>query len=368
MKTRLIATSAMLLTAMSALAQDGSATLNTSGNWSNALIWSPNSFAPINGQNGQNWNATVNASTVTVDMAVAIQNLLFGGGTINGAHTLTLHGIGSAWTGGTFSGTGITQIASGATLNISGTALKEIAGRALNIGGGTGTAITTWTGAGNINLADGIIRMQTGGLFDIQNDQQIGDNNANSANGALVVEGGGILRKSAGGATTTIGGTLGSGTNTVNTTVNAGGLVEVQSGTLRFLGTFSNHGTANANARTLLLNGGGTSSGTFHAGENGTIQFTGGTQTLTTVDMQTAAITGAGRTSVAGGRLDVAGMVTVDAENFGISSGTLGGAGTLNISGTFEFSGGAMDTAGGVTNLLEGATASISGSSTSFQA
>ena len=362
MKTRLIATSAMLLTAMSALAQDGSATLNTSGNWSNALIWSPNSFAPINGQNGQNWNATVNASTVTVDMAVAIQNLLFGGGTINGAHTLTLHGIGSAWTGGTFSGTGITQIASGATLNISGTALKEIAGRALNIGGGTGTAITTWTGAGNINLADGTIRVQNGGLFDIQNDQQIGDNNANSANGALVVEGGGILRKSAGGATTTIGGTLGSGTNTVNTTVNAGGLVEVQSGTLRFLGTFSNHGTANANARTLLLNGGGTSSGTFHAGENGTIQFTGGTQTLTTVDMQTAAITGAGRTSVAGGRLDVAGMVTVDAENFGISSGTLGGAGTLNISGTFEFSGGAMDTAGGVTNLLEGATASISGS------
>lgn len=326
MKNSLLTTTALLLLSHGVIrAQDGNATLIGNGSWATPGIWSssPAGFAPINGQNSQNWNATVNANTVTVDTAISIQNLLFGGGIISGAQTLTLNGAGSSWTGGMFGGSGITLVDSNAALSISGSNAKQIAGRALNIGGGASTAAATWTGAGNLVLFNGGINVKSNGLFDIQTAADIGDNDS-SVSGTLVVEGGGVLRKSVDTGTTSIGSHFGSGGG-VTTTVMTNGRVEALAGVLEFVG----------NSPSVA--------GTLHAGDGARIDLNTGT-TLNTGALITSA--GSGRVQN-NSTLTVAGAAGVGDSANSIAgllrtASTLTGNGTLSVNngGRIEWTGG----------------------------
>ncbi len=245
------------------------------------------------------------------------------GGTLGGSGTLTVSSA-LAWTGGTMSGSGATTLAAGSVATMSGAAVKTLAGRAVNVGG-----TLTWTGTGNFALNSGTLTVQSGGLFDIQTGASIGDIDSGAA-GALVVAG--TLRKSAG-TQTSIGGNLGAGTGSVATMVSAGGLVQVQSGTVQFDGAVASSGGFNAAAGSVLRFSAGTSnlnSGTALAG-TGSYQLTGGTLNINTA---------------------------LNAANVTISGGTLGGSGTLTVASALAWSGGTMSGSGATT--VSGAT-TISG-------
>src|SRR5262249_39220698 len=155
------------------------------------------------------------------------------------------------WAGGTLSGTGVTNAGGGMQITGSGHTLNA---RTLNNGGGAtlqgpNSTVTMGNGA--------VLNNQSGATLDIQNDNGFTFNNVLAA----TINNDGMFQRP-----------LGSGVADVNgVTFNnsAAGVVDVQSGTLN-------------------LSGGGASAGTFMA-SGGTLQFGGGTHTLST----TATVTGA---------------------------------------------------------------------------
>ena len=287
-----------------------------------------------------------NTSTLTVAGAATVTGTLQQQGTLTGAGTLTVPGR-LDWTTGTLSGAGATDISAGGTLNLSGAASKTLSGRPVNV---SGTA--TWT-AGDIVFYNGTLTVLAGGLFDIQTDADVRDNDGGAPGEVVVL---GTLRKSAGAGTTAVGSHFGGGGG-VNATVGVGGVVQVTSGTLQFDNAFNNHGSAQAQGSVLILAGGGNSSGTFERDAAGLHQFTGGTQTLTSG----AGFVGDGQALVAGGRLDVAAGAEVNVKHLTLSSGYQGGAGRLNITHSFTWTGGRLDGSG--TNVLAaGSVSTMSGS------
>jgi uncharacterized repeat protein (TIGR01451 family) len=131
-------------------------------------------------------------------------------------------------------------------LNISGNANKVLDGRTLNNGG-----TLNWSGAGDIDLSNSaVINNLAGATFNIQNDETL------FATGT--VTNAGLLTKTGGIGTTTI--------ESGVTFSNNGGSVTVQSGTLRFDGTYvQNSGSTTVGAGAVLLTGGRTNilGGTF---------------------------------------------------------------------------------------------------------
>jgi hypothetical protein len=204
----------------------------------------------------------VSSPVLTVAGNVSTANLEISSGTLNGSGAVTVSG-GLAWSGGTMSGAGSTTLTAGSISSISGSDTKTLSTRAL-VYEGAGTQVT-WSGTGNIQ-SDGSITVQNGALFDIQNNQVMGDGNNNTVSGTLVIGNGGTLRKSAGGGTSTIGGSLGFGGDTVNASVGSSGTVEVQSGTLAFANTVTNHSGTTLTGGTWNVSGGSTLA--FNAGSN----------------------------------------------------------------------------------------------------
>lgn len=57
----------------------------TTNHWSNSAHWSTAPFFPNNGNGGFTYDVFVNGGTVTLDLDVAIQALIFTGGTLMSA-------------------------------------------------------------------------------------------------------------------------------------------------------------------------------------------------------------------------------------------------------------------------------------------
>jgi hypothetical protein len=239
---------------------------------------------------GTGLSRVVNGGTVNISGGVTGQRFeLASGGTLSGGGNLTITETFN-WTGGTMSGAGITVISAGGSLNISGSTGSKILWGAHTV---DNWGTTTWSGATDINGGEGaIFNNRTGGIFNIQNSQTF----SVSYSGALILNNAGVFRKSAGALTT----------------------IEA---------VFNNTGTGSVDVQTgtLSLTGGGKSSGTFNVTSLGVLNFAGGVDTLNTG----ARFTGTGFSRVvSSGTVDIDGSVT--AQNFELASG-----GTLTGIGTF---------------------------------
>lgn len=103
-------------------AADVSATwLGGDGNWGDATQWNTNPNYPNNG-NGVTYDATINSGTAALDRDITIQRFFLNGGALTGSFDLTLK-EGLTWTAGTLSSSGAINLSAGSTSTISGSSL-----------------------------------------------------------------------------------------------------------------------------------------------------------------------------------------------------------------------------------------------------
>ncbi len=211
---------------------------------------------------------TVNFNGGTVNFAAATNlpgpaNL--SGGSLGGGGAATFGNL--TWTGGTMTGTGSTEVAAGTTLNITPTSSYVWLARTIDNFG----AVTL---GGNYNLlgtgggSTPTINNQPGATLNIQTDIGL----ANWDSTPAVLNNAGTVMKSGGTGASMVGSTW--------TFYNAG-TVAVETGTLTCNGPFNNSGIAAAQGGTLSFGGGGTSTGTFNAATGCALNFNGGAYTLT---------------------------------------------------------------------------------------
>lgn len=353
MKRHLLSATLALLLPAAAQAQTGTATVNANGNWSSTGTWTstPAGFAPINGQNGQNWNAIINNSsrTVTVDAATTLEGLTFSAGAIQGANTLTLNAA-STWSGGIFSTAGgITNFDGGVTITANS---QTIDARTINLSG------TSSIGAGTLNMGGGAT-LANSGTFNISNASAL--QFVNLGGGTVSNTGTGIINKS------------GAGTATV-----AGGL------------SFSNAGTVNVDAGILAVTG-GAANGTFDIDAGAEFQMVGGNFSTYTMNADVK-IMGAGifkqsATSV-GSTMIFNGVSTGSDGNLGLTNGAMSfstgasfettgsftmtggeirGAGTATFGALSQWSGGNIGNAGGTLHFKGGLNIVANGQELSAQ-
>lgn len=246
-------------------------------------------------------HGVVDGAFVTVSGKVSAGNFEVASRNLAGAGTLSVYNL--RWTGGSMTGTGVTDAR--VTLEISGDADKVLESRTLN---NAGTA--TWKGTGNIGMGNGAVFNNTG-TFNAENNAKF----------------------------THTGGTPASFNNQGN--FNKRGAKPI---TFFPNVAFNNTGTVTVEFGDLELRGGGTTTqpGAFDARRDAEVKIAGGTYTL-----DNAAFFGEGRFHVNGGTVEVRG--TVGMSRFILSSGTLTGAGTLDVFGDLGWTGGTMG-GSGVTN------------------
>jgi uncharacterized repeat protein (TIGR01451 family) len=174
----------------------------------------------------------IQGGTLMVSNNVTVPVLLLESGVIDGPATLTL-GTVATWGGGTMQGSGVTEVASGTTLNMQGL-IKILNARTLRPLAGSGVIWTlgtlSMTGGGNIDNT---------GVFSVTFDGTI--NNSGTA-GPFVNNNGGTLRKS-----TTTGSLTLNGVSLTNS-----GIVDIDLGKIDVSGTYLQ--TA-AGSLDILLNG-----------------------------------------------------------------------------------------------------------------
>ncbi len=246
-----------------------------------------------------------------VDSAQLHAPFTLSGGTLTGAGTITV-AASMVWSGGSMTGSGVTNAEGG--LTIDGSGVKTIHERTLN---NAGTAI--WSGTGNLTGGVGsTINNLPTGLFDIQTDAAF----ASGVIGTKTFNNAGTLRKS-----------VATGTTNVSAW------------------EFNNSGSVVVQTGTLSINSGGSSTGAYSLSQDATLAISGSTYTLGAG----ASASGAGVLLVNGGTLTVADAAEVEVENFTLSSGTLTGAGTLDVTGLLRWTGGQMTGSGatGASGTLE---------------
>ncbi len=292
--------------------------LGSNTNWSNPANWNngvpgAGDTAVFNSSSGTHNQAILDAAaagavaaldinwsgTLTLARSLSVtQEMTLANGTVTGAGDLTAGGS-LTWSGGTLSGTGNTTVTQGATLTLSG------GSKTLDHRGFTNAGTGMWQGTGSFQITNGAVFLNQGS-FDDQNNQSVSDNAGTFTNS-------GTFTKSAGTGTTSFG-----------TTFNNNGRVLVQVGTVN-------------------LTNGGSSGGTFTVAAQATLQFGGGTSTLT----PNATVSGAGLVNVTSGTVNVNGSLNVTGTtqvaggtaNFNHAAASLG---TVTISnGTANFSTGA---------------------------
>ena len=253
----------------------------------------------------------------SLSLAQASETEIFtlSGGTLTGVGSLTVNNQ-AIWSSGTLDG--------GGTLNIPGTATLTISGSTVNFRSYTinNAGTTLWSGIGNINTGIGA-RFNNTDLFDIKSNQSFAHNLGGAAP-LFTNTTTGIFRKSAG-----------TGTTTMNVSLQNDGLVDVDTGTLNITRAGTSTATFDVAAITVLRF---TTSYTANLGTtitgDGLTRLTGGTFTLGATAIDADAIT-AFNLALAGATLGGTGHLTLDANaQMAWSSGTLDGGGTLNIPGT----------------------------------
>jgi len=314
-----------------------------SADWFDPGNWSPA------GVPGANDVATVNSGTVDIPTDATVAALTFGGGTIQGAGTLTVTGT-LDWTAGRMGGTGATVISPGAKVTVSGTGFKTVTdNRRFDNAGAiviVGAATLGVGGTGSPSPSNPTVN--NGGLIDFQGDGAVGFGSGTLSNT-------GIVRKSGG---------LGAAVIKA-ATFNNDGSVEAQAGTFQVGRDFAT--------------GAGTSAGAFTVAGGATLQFSslGVTHTLT----DTSSVSGAGNVTFAAGRMEIHGGYNVQGTtsisgsstiaNFNsdavtpslsLTGGILGGAAKLTVAGASSWTAGRM-TGSGATVISPGATLNVSGAS-----
>ncbi|MBI4693232.1 MAG: hypothetical protein HY749_04345, partial [Gammaproteobacteria bacterium] len=241
----------------------------------------------------------------------ATTTLTLSAGSLGGAGTINLAGLGT-WSGGSLgTGAGTFDVLTGGELDIT-------TGGAKNVTGGYTLATT---GTGLVKLVSGSFNLGGGNFTNAGTFQMAGDFGIQPNGGTNLFTNTGSVLKSAG--------AIGSPINVPIADTN---------------GTWTN-----AASGPLQLFGGGTGSGTFNfAASTGSLAFSSGTFTL---DNLTAAAGNAVR--VNGGTVIVNGMGTLPG-TLALSSGNLGGAGTIDLSGLGTWSGGNLGTGTGTFDVLSG--------------
>ena len=331
----------------------------SSGVTGNAGSFSASSNATITFSGGQTFNDGTSFSSpagniriisgaTTISGTLTSAGLEFAGGDLYGSATI---GGTMAWTAGTWRAADVVTFSAGSTLSLRGTADKLLVradgygsgGRILRTGG-----TLVWSDSGRIVGNDGAgIDVITGGLLEIRNDSSFvygGGGNIPLLTNA------GTVRKVASAGTTVF-----ESVALINT-----GRLELLGGSLNLTnsGGLANQGVVDVQAGTLTSSAGGmtSSGGAFNVSSGAQIRYTGGTNTIVN-----STFAGAGFVEVAGGTLLVSGATI--SGNVRLSSGAIGGGGTLTVNsgGSFQWQGGALfDT--GTLAIASGGSLQISGS------
>jgi hypothetical protein len=252
---------------------------------------------------------------LTVNTNLSVQRLqlttvLQGSGNVTVTGTLTWN------TPGQMKGTGATILAATGTANLVGTSNSWRLERTF-----TNHGVVNWTGTGALDLV-APFQNQAGALFHAASDADT------SPFGAGAFHNAGTFRKSS---------PVGTGRTMLQANAfHNTGLVEVVSGI-------------------LALDEGGTSSGEFHTEAGATLAFTSGTHTLNAGTQ----FTGPGTSVIDGATVVVNADLTT--ARLALDDGALDGARNLTITGTFDWTGGALRSSTGRLTIAAGATLNLSG-------
>jgi PEP-CTERM motif len=336
-----------------------------SGNWLDAVNWSPNTFFPNNGNGGVNYDAIINATganyTVTLNGSVTVDSV-----TLDSANATLSHTVGTLTSA-------LTTLTAG-TLNVNG---GTISGGNINVGpAGTlsfGTSVNSLlTGVavnGDLTLAVSSARVRIGGGTTFgtahlaANSSEIGFLAGATMNGAIVIEGAGGLDRLVGMSTA---GTL---------TIGATGSIRNNAGVLSngSIGAGNQFGAAMAlvnqglissqvSARTMTIN-----PATSFANSGVIEAINGGILTITTPNWTNTGTINIGAGSVLNlGPMDATGGIGT----FNNTGGTVNVNGTLNnagnsillnnSTGSWTVAGGTLS--GGMVNFADGRTLSFTSS------
>ena len=190
----------------------GAGNWGVNGNWINAPAIGG---FPNNGNGGvATYDAVLaNGSTITLDQNTTIQKFTLSSGTLTGGFNLTLNDN-LSWTGGTMSGSGITNADGGISLVGGGT--RVLIGRTLN--NALGQSATLSGASATLNVGSGAV-FNNLGTFLAQNNQAF----ANNGGAASTFNNPGTFTRNTGTGTFSIG---------FNGVFNNAGTVNVQTGTL----------------------------------------------------------------------------------------------------------------------------------------
>ncbi len=270
-------------------------------------------------------------STINLTADAVVSNFTQSAGTFTGPATFTVLSS-FDWTAGTQSGSGITLLELGGTLNLSGSASKMMDRDLLVLGS------TNWNDTGDITAGQGATFSNQGDFI------ILGD--------VSFLTGGGAIP----------------------TFVNQGTLTKTGGlGPAIFASAFDNSGTVNVNSGQMEFTGGGTSSGTLNVVANAGVEFGGGMH----VYDGSSSISGAGTVIFSGGSVDIGGGYTVTGPtqinggtaNFNVatsipsldlSAGALGGTGAIAITSDLTWTGG-QQIGTGATTIASSASLDISG-------
>ncbi len=293
----------------------------------------------------------INSRTLTITTRAIVGTrgiLLHDNGTVTGAGGVDVAGR-YDFQVGTWSTGGVSQVAGGGLLDITNAGGKAIAGGTLDVAGtlrisGTLTVVQANNGA--------VIRALSGGAVDLQ-----GDNSFIWNSGAAP-----LLAIQAGASLTRGGGT---GTFTLSVPVQNDGTLAVMSGTLDLspFGQPTTSGGAFTVATGTLLrfaNAAATLGSTSTVTGAGEVHVTGGTATLA----GGYAVTGPLR--VLGGNVVFNNPAPVSVGVLELSSGSLGGSGQLDVTTSMDWSGGTLQTGGGLLRIASGATLAMAGTASRF--
>jgi hypothetical protein len=276
-----------------------------------------------------------------------VSNLTLSGGTlVTGPMRVT---GAMSWTGGTISGAAATEITAGATLTLSGSSWKNLAGGRVLDNAGT----IRWSDSGGVQVSSGssTFTNRSGALFEIQGDSAF---NAGYWEGLTIVNAG-TLRKTGGTGTTTLG-YSGGGPDKV---FHNRGVVEVQSGTLRLDGRGAHEHTGSftvaAGAALDFRSGAHTLANCIFAGA-GTLRIQTGLQLTSDVNFSTLTVTLEDNASFAGqfNIFNAAGGVITLRKNLTIPA-------ALTIAGTFTVPESITATINGALTLETGAVLNNAG-------
>jgi hypothetical protein len=304
-------------------------TVSAGGAWTLAAVQVTAGAVTLTGGYSVSGTTTVSGGTANFSSVAAQTSgaLTQSGGTIGGSGLLTVAGA-FPWSGGSLSGGGGTLRVSGA-LSVSGSG----AGRQLNTytleagGGGTWSTTTAAMNSGS----GGTLRVLAGQTLDVTGDFGVLFNQGGASSRVVVL---GTLRR-----------TTSTGLVTFSTTLEDSGAVAVQTGTLQ-------------------LGGGGNSSGPFTVAAGATLDFAGGTHSLSAA----ATVSGAGAVQVSAGIVNYSGTMSIGTLSVTGGSFVMGGN-TIAVTGNFSTSGsGTLTMANAFDSLDINGNASFGGSTSTLNA